>query len=80
MMNNRDPVMNQVDDYAKAHLQELALEIIEFQDTGLLRQGRLRILADIARPLCGDDSLKVVTAAVQRAALELIAMRNMEPA
>lgn len=44
--------------------------MIDFEDSGLLCDGRLRELEAIARPVCNSDALKVAQATVRRAGLE----------
>lgn len=65
-------VMSRVREFASQHLYELAQEMVEFENSGLLCDGRLRELEAIARPVCNSDALKVAQATVRRAALEYV--------
>lgn len=69
-MSQVSSVMCRVREFASQHLYELAQEMIDFEDSGLLCDGRLRELEAIARPVCNSDALKVAQATVRRAALE----------
>jgi hypothetical protein len=63
--------------FAKTHLSELAAEIIEWQDTAILRDGRMRELAVLCLPLESNHSLKLAESLVARAAME--AARAVSP-
>lgn len=55
--------------FARHHVGELAREIVEWQDTALLREGKLRELASIVS-FAGHDALKVAEHYATRAALD----------
>jgi hypothetical protein len=59
--------------FAKANAHELAVEIIEWQDTSRLKDGKLRELARIAADVACGDALKVAENFAIRQALELAA-------
>ncbi|EJO27584.1 hypothetical protein [Achromobacter marplatensis] len=60
-------------DFAAKHVAELAAEIIEWQGTAILRDGKLRELAQMAAQAAGEKSLPVAERFATRAALEHIA-------
>lgn len=66
-------IMRQADTFAREHVCELAGEIIEWQDTSILRKGKLRQLASTLRIADGLNSLKLAESMVVRAALERVA-------
>lgn len=59
--------------FAKTHMRELAAELLEWQDTGILKDGRLRELGQMASAAAGQDGLKVAENFVVREALQLAA-------
>lgn len=60
-------------EFARANSQEIAVEILEWQDTSLLRNGKLRGLARLLKPLDPPNSLKIAENFGLRAALEIAA-------
>lgn len=68
---------HQMTAFAKAHICELAVEILERQDTGILKDGKLRELGRMAADVAGHDSLKVAENFVVREALELAAQPSL---
>ncbi len=61
--------------FAAEHLRECAEELREWQDTAILRDGRVRELAKIcARFIENHDSLRVAESFINRAALDRAAM------
>ncbi|MPS81668.1 MAG: hypothetical protein E2591_26700 [Achromobacter sp.] len=73
-------IMAEVDAFARRHLTQLAVEIIELQDSGLLPHGLLPEVSAMARPICGESTLKVVQASICRVALERIVQIKRDPA
>jgi hypothetical protein len=65
---------NRWETFAREHLKELVAEIIEWQDTALLRDGRVRELAAIIRTVSDHHALKIAESAVTRAAMEHVAL------
>lgn len=72
-MRDLDAWRMEMSDFAAANVVELAAEIIEWQDTATLRDGKLRQLKAIADPVAGDKALPVAQHFATRAALEYIA-------
>ncbi|KVP90741.1 hypothetical protein WJ95_09570 [Burkholderia ubonensis] len=62
--------------YANKHVNELAEEILEWKDTSVLRQGRLRDLAKIVSLINGRTSLELAKSLAERAALEQAGRRT----
>ena len=57
--------------YAKDNLKECAVEMIEWKDTGISRDGQVRELARLVRDFAaGRDTLPIAESLVNRAALE----------
>lgn len=60
--------------FAKAHLSECAAELIEWQNTAILRDGRVRELAKLCQQfMCNNDDLRVAESFINRAAVEFAA-------
>ncbi|WP_321944663.1 hypothetical protein [Burkholderia cenocepacia] len=59
--------------YAREHARELATELLEWSDTTLLRDGRVRELARMLQVLDAAHALKLARSFAERAALELAA-------
>jgi hypothetical protein len=68
-----EPSLNEAEVFARQHVREIAREIIEWQDTALLRQGRLRELAAICNGITRTHALSVAEALAVREALILVA-------
>ena len=66
-------IMRLAKSYAKDHLTECCEEIIEWRSTSVLREGRVRELAKVLRPLVEHDALGVAESLVVRAAMDRIA-------
>lgn len=65
--------------FAAKHLAECAAELIEWQDTAILREGKVRELSALCQGFIDNhDSLRVAESMVTRAALD--AARRAEPA
>lgn len=78
--NEHRRVMEEGREYVKAHLAECAREMLEWYDTALLRDGRMRELAKILKPISPNyDSLGLAESLVRRAALELAARCEANP-
>ena len=56
--------------FAHVHHVELAVEILEWQDKALLRNGKVRELAEILRSLDPHHSLKLAESFAARAIME----------
>ncbi|WP_157661653.1 hypothetical protein [Burkholderia ubonensis] len=67
---------NKATAYAREHAQELAVELLEWSDTALLRNGRVRELAQILKTLDAHHSLTLARSFAERAALEQAARRT----
>jgi hypothetical protein len=65
--------------FAERHLSTLAAEIIEWQDTAVLRDGKMRELGSICSALDDDHSLQLAESFVSRAALAALAKPQAEP-
>ncbi|MGT3784159.1 hypothetical protein ACVTE8_16530, partial [Staphylococcus aureus] len=63
--------------YAREHARELATELLEWSDTTLLRDGRVRELARMLQVLDAAHALKLARSFAERAALELAAGRTV---
>ncbi|WP_176016618.1 hypothetical protein [Burkholderia sp. BCC0398] len=62
--------------YAREHVQELAEELLEWSDSTLLRNGRMRELARILQSLDGAHSLTLARSFAERAVLEQAGRRT----
>jgi hypothetical protein len=62
--------------YAREHARELATELLEWSDTALLRDGRVRELAQMLQVLDAAHALTLARSFAERAALELAARRT----
>lgn len=76
MQNDMRPapviVRNEARAFAKAHAVELATELIKWQDTGLLIDGRLRELALIWSKIDSTGALSLAENTASRAALDML--------
>ncbi|MCO8325955.1 DUF551 domain-containing protein [Burkholderia cenocepacia] len=62
--------------YAREHARELAAELLEWSDTALLCDGRVRELARMLQVLDAAHALTLARSFAERAALELAARRT----
>lgn len=62
--------------FAREHAQELAVELLEWSETSVLRHGRVRELAKNLEALDRHHSLKLAQSFAEHAALELAARRT----
>ena len=58
--------------FTKRHLPQCAEEMLEWQDTALLRDGRMRELGKLCSKIDPQYSLKLAEGMVTRAALEYV--------
>lgn len=60
--------------FAKEHIVELCEELLEWQDTSILRQGKLRELTRMLKPMASFDvlALRIAEDYVKKAALEFM--------
>lgn len=59
--------------FAAAHVRTLAAELVEWQDTGLLRDGKLRELAGIWAKGDESNAMSLAESTATRAALDAVA-------
>ncbi|MGZ8887985.1 MAG: hypothetical protein ACXW1D_00335 [Halobacteriota archaeon] len=72
-MSDLKTIRQQCKDFAKLHLKECCAEIMEWQDTAVLREGKVRELAAIAQGLIDNhDALRVAESYINRAAIEAV--------
>lgn len=62
--------------FAREHAKELAVELLEWSETSVLRHGRVRELAKNLEALDRHHSLKLAQSFAEHAALELAARRT----
>lgn len=62
--------------FAKKHVAELATELLEWSNTSILRNGRVRELAHILKALDTTHALKIAENFAVHAALEVAAKSN----
>lgn len=77
-MKDLKELREQAKRFAARHVAHLAEEIIEWQDTGLLRNGKLRDLASLILPMGHEHSLQMAENFAKRAALEAAWSRRPE--
>lgn len=65
-------VRAQCEAFAAQHVATLAAELIEWQDTAILREGKLRELAAMSRPFSSTHDLQVAEMMTNRAALNMV--------
>lgn len=65
--------MRECQRFAADNIIECVAELLEWQDSAVLRDGKIRQLAEMIRPLDEVHSLKVAQRTVERAALEFVA-------
>lgn len=80
-MTSTDPNLarQQAEAFAKEHLVECASEIIRWQDSGLLPDGKLRELGEILKALDGSSYMRLAESFVSRAALASLEAAKQEP-
>lgn len=73
-MSDLKTIRQQCKDYAKTHLKECSAELIEWQDTAILRDGRVRELAAMCNEFISNhDGLRMAESFINRAAVESMA-------
>lgn len=73
-MSGSKEVMAQAEAFVRENLSECAAELIEWIDTAVLRDGKVREAARILQPVLHHDAIKVAERIVERAALEQCAL------
>lgn len=70
-MSDLKTIRQQCKDFAKLHLKECCAEILEWQDTAVLRDGKVRELAAMVGGFISNhDTLRVAESFISRAAIE----------
>jgi hypothetical protein len=65
-------IADQAEEFAKEHIVEISEEMVEWRNTSLLRDGRVRELSRILMPLADSYALSVAESYAQRAAYEFV--------
>lgn len=71
--------MAQAKEFARDNVGDIATELLNWRDTGLLVDGKLRELASMLRPISANDSLSVAEGMARDAALEDVVDRYKAP-
>ena len=76
---NRKKLRDESEAFAKRYLGECATELIEWGETSLLREGKVRELAKLCSAWAGSqDALPIAERMVNRAALNAASTPNVE--
>jgi len=71
---DRNKFRAESEDFAKANLKECAIELLEWSETAILRDGKVRELAVLCKKwVDARDALNIAENVVKRAALEKVA-------
>lgn len=74
---DRKKLRNESEEFAAANLRECAEELLEWNNTGLLRDGKVRELARLCAVWAGDrDSLSISQRIVEHGALRAVVTPN----
>lgn len=65
-------VRNEALAFAATHVKSLAAELVEWQDTGLLPEGKLRVLASIWAKIDESNAMSLAESTATRAALDAV--------
>lgn len=65
-------IARQAEIFAKENVISLCRELLEWSQTSILREGRVRELANLVRPMAGSDALSVAESYAQHAAFEFV--------
>jgi hypothetical protein len=76
-MSSLHDIMDRAKEFAMANLQECAAELVEWRDTALLRNGKVRELARIFEAVDATHALTLAEREVQHAALEQASRASM---
>ena len=75
---DRKKLRDESEAFAAAHMRDCAEELLEWSDTALLRDGKVRELARLCAVWAGDrDALPIAERIVQRAALRAVMTTNV---
>lgn len=69
-------IADQAEKFVKQHIVEISGEMVEWRNTSLLRNGRVRELSRILTPLAGTYALGVAESYAQRAAYEFVVQQG----
>jgi hypothetical protein len=69
-------IAQQAEEFAKEHIVVISEEMIEWRNTSLLREGRVRELSRILTPLADSYALSVAESYAQRAAYEFVVQQG----
>lgn len=77
--NEPKAIMAQAEDFAKDHLRECAAELIEWSDTAVLKDGKVRELARLCSEMVPHacEGLKLAQRLVEREALLFAACQSV---
>jgi len=66
------------EEFAKEHIIAISEEMIEWRDTSLLREGRVRELSRMLIPVAASYALSVAESYAQRAAYEFVVQQGKD--
>lgn len=69
-------IATQAEEFAKEHVVVIGEEMLEWQNTSLLREGRVRELSRILTPLADSYALSVAESYARRAAFEFVVQQR----
>jgi hypothetical protein len=69
-------IADHAENFAKQHIVEISEEMVEWRNTSLLRDGRVRELSRILTPLADSYALSVAESYAQRAAYEFVVQQG----
>ncbi len=69
-------IAQQAEDFSKKHIVEISNEMVQWRNTSLLGEGRVRELERILTPLAGSYALGVTESYAQRAAYEFVVQQG----
>ena len=60
------------EEFARENIKECSIELLEWHDEAVLRDGKIRELARLCKVWCGDNSLRIAERLIERKALEFV--------
>jgi hypothetical protein len=69
-------IADQAEKFARQHIVVISEEMLEWRNTSLLREGRVRELSRILTPLARSYALGVAESYAQRAAFEFVVQQG----
>lgn len=74
--NEKRKIADAAEAFAMKHVVELCEEFLEWSDTGILRDGKMRELRAILKPMLNNDASSVAESYAKNAAIKFVVQQG----